>query len=802
MTISIYQRPIHAVKPLALACMLAVSGGVFAQQGNPFLGFSAPQQAPTETSPAPVPTGNSAAPVSANATVLTPNPLPLPLPTPAAEAATPSEVPGPPRAPTAPPVAVPAALGAVPASPESPVASRPSIQGLDGGVALRFDNADIIDVIQSVMGDVLKLDYLLDPAVQGRVTFRSSATVNPAHLLGILESALASQGIVVVKQGGLYRIVHDAQMGRVAALDKPATPSAPVLQVIPLQFTQAQQLAVTLKSFANPQATILPDPTNKYLIVVDRASSVERLVSLVAALDVDYLQNVSVQMFKLEHASASDIARELDSIFKTSGLFNAPNTDTAKVHVIPVGRMNAVLVAGANAKVLEYAQKWIRSLDTPLDKDIDAFVHVYSVQSSNAAHLAELLQQMFGGASGVGPTTGSAARPQAASTFGASSSTGSTAANGLAGQQGIASANNNQSATTISRGNTPTAAAVNVSDGSSGLAAGVQVIADDVTNSLIIRASAADYQRIRRVIEKIDKTPKQVLIQVVVAEVSLNDTLQYGVEWWLKSNLSNNGQSWTARAGIEGLIKPATTTGTVSGIGSGFNYAVFNSSSQVIGLLNLLGQDTNVNLLSAPHVMASDGKVARVEIGNDEPVVTQTVQTPATSLGNLTTSNSVQYRATGILLEVKPTISASGSVSLAVAQEVSNRSVNVSVGGSEYPSFSKRRVSTEVVIEEGKTVVIAGLIEDKGDGTSVGVPGLKDVPFFGALFGTNRRVSTKTELLISITPYIVQNQSEADRLSEAFQTTLSRLDGVVKASRQKIQLKERPKFSDVDTGGR
>jgi hypothetical protein len=228
--------------------------------------------------------------------------------------------------------------------------------------------------------------------------------------------------------------------------------------------------------------------------------------------------------------------------------------------------------------------------------------------------------------------------------------------------------------------------------------------------------------------------------------------------------------------------KSPSTLGEVTGTGSGFNYAVLNGSSKVIGLLNLLGKDTNVNLLSAPHVMAADGRIAKIEVGNDEPVVTQTVQAAASTLTGLSTSNSVQYRPTGLILEVKPTISANGIVSMAISQEVSSRIGSVLVGGSEYPSFSKRRVTTDVSVEEGKSLLIAGLIEDKGDDQSVGIPGAKDIPLFGALFGTSKKVKTKTELLITITPHIVNNAADADRVALNFSNALSELKNVVNKS--------------------
>ena len=180
--------------------------------------------------------------------------------------------------------------------------------------------------------------------------------------------------------------------------------------------------------------------------------------------------------------------------------------------------------------------------------------------------------------------------------------------------------------------------------------------------------------------------------------------------------------------------------------------------------------------------MASDGKVAKIEDGNEVPVITQTVSTPTSSLtssSNFSTSNSVQYRPTGILLEVKPSITSSGQVTLSISQEVSSVGNPVSAGGSEYPSFQKRKVTTDATVEDGKTIMLAGLIEDRGNDTVTGIPGLKNVPVFGALFGTTKKVRNKTELLITITPYIVSSREEGDRVAGSFQDSLQILRGLL-----------------------
>ena len=659
-----------------------------------------------------------------------------------------------------------------------------------GGVSLRFDNADIYDVIQVVLGEILNVDYNIDPAVQGRVTLRSTQSVGNTDVLGVLQTALANVGVAVVKVGNTYKVVRDANLAREPLPSKGDTPQTPVMRVIPLNFVQAAQVAATLKPFASANGTLVPDPSNKYLIVADRAAVVDRLEALVETLDNELLRNIQVRLFRPANADSSEIAKELESLFKTSGLFNQPNTETVKVFFLPIARLGAVLVASSSDVAVQAAEKWFSVLDAAPLKDADAMVHVYQVANGSAAHLAGILQQIFVGQGGAQAGANAAARPVGLT--GATTSTpasGQVPAGGLTANQAGAGIGNQATSGVISRGNVPQGSASQIAS-QAGLAGAVSIIPDDVTNTIIVRASAEDFTRIKKVLAKIDTLPRQVLIQVVVAEVVLNDTLQYGVEWWLKSVLSNDGKTWAARAGLDGILKPTSNPGVVTGTGTGFNYAVLNGSSQVIGLLNLLGKDTNVNLLSAPHVMAADGRVAKIEVGNDEPVVTQTVQAAGTVTSGLQTSNSVQYRPTGLILEVKPTISANGVVSMVISQEVSSRIGSVLVGGSEYPSFSKRRVTTDVSVEEGKTLLIAGLIEDKGDDQSVGLPVAKDIPLFGALFGSTKKVRAKTELLITITPHIVNNATDADRVTLNFSAALSELKNVINKPKEAIRRNE------------
>lgn len=659
-----------------------------------------------------------------------PFPFPFPPPQPNAAATVPQPITS--------PAAAAAALPAPNASSEVRV-RKPAQLSEDplAGTTLRFENADIYEVIQVILGDILHLNYLVDPAVQGKITLNTQETVSTADVFGILESVLRLHNISIVREGKLYKVLRDANATRDAIGFEAAGENSPLIQVVPLKFVQASALVNVLRNFVGPQGAITNDATNRYLILADRASNVSKLLVMVASLDVDYLQHIRVRIVQIAKGDAAELAREMDALFRSSGLFNWPGTDGNKVFFMPVARMNAILVAAANDALLTAAEKWIRTLDDEPKDGVGASIHVYSIANSNALHIANILRQIYGGA----PISSAAGDPTRV----------------------------------VVRGTVPPAAGTTAAG--TGLAGSVQIIPDEATNSLVIKASPQDFLQIKKVIERIDTIPRQVMIQVMVAEITLTDNLQYGVEWWLKNR--------RAPLGLDtGLVAPAgnpVISVPGGGAAGGLNLLLLNSAGDITGLFNLLASNTDVNILSAPHVLASDGKVAKIEVGSEEPVITQTVSAPTTTVAGslLTTSNAVQYRPTGILLEVKPSINASGRVTLSVTQEVSARGANVEVGGSSFPSFTKRRVSTEVTLEEGRTLMIAGLIQDRGNKSSQGLPSLKDIPLLGLLFGSKKRETDKTELMMTITPYIVNNRDEGERLTQAFQESVAKLKGLM-----------------------
>jgi general secretion pathway protein D len=694
--------------------------------------------------------------------------------------------------PEEPPVAEkPPAAAATPAPVEE---SRTSAVGLKvrrpsevndapiAGVTLKFDNADVYEVVQAVLGDILHLNYLVDPAITGKITLNTNGTVSSADVYSILESVLQLNSLSIIRDNKLYKIVRDPTAPKDSISFEAAGENSPMIEIIPMQFVQASALLNVLKNFIGPQAGIVNDTTNRYLIIADRAANIAKLKEMIKTLDVDYLQKVRIRVIPIIKGDAVEMAKEMDQLFKTSGMFNWPGTDGNKVFFMPVVRMNSLLVAGANDAVLDTAEMWIKKLDDEPKDGVGAGIHVHPIVNSNALHVANILRQIYGG-SPIASATPTTAASQ-----------------------------------TIVRGNVPTPApAAAAAAVGAGLSGAVQIIPDEATNTLVIKANQQDYLQIKKVIERIDTIPRQVLIQVMVAEVSLTDKLQYGVEWWLKSQpFSYGGKTWPGSAVLNsGLTAPSTVTGNplTSSTTAGFNYGIF-SGADMVGLLQLLATNTDVTVLSAPHVLASDGKTAKIEVGNEVPIITQVLSTPTSTTGSLTTSNSVQYKPTGIILEVKPNINESGLVTLSVSQEVSGLGKDVVAGGTSYPSFTKRKIETNVTLEEGRTLMIAGLIQDNGTKSSVGLPGLKDIPLVGALFGAKSDARDKTELMITITPYIVRNRSEGDKLTNAFQESVQQIKSMVqknqasnfpekaeKAALERAKLAEREKERQEGSAG-
>lgn len=633
---------------------------------------------------------------------------------------------------------------------------QPVLSG-GGGTTLRFDNADIYEVVQTVLGEVLNVPYVIEPGVTGKVNINSLTPVSAEDLFGVLQSVLALNGVSIVREGNVYKVIRDTLAPRDPGIAGSAVgDNGAMIQIFSPRFVQPSAMIPALKNFISANAVLINDPTNRYLIVSDRARNVRKLQELVEAFDIDYLSRVQVEMVQIENGDATEVAKEMETLFKSSQLYQWQGVEANKVFFMPIKRMNAILVGAQSREILDSARRRIKEVDVIPKEGLGSRINIYTVKNSSADHLASLISQIYGGAA-------------TASSSSSSSSSGSTAGTPSAGT----------TTRVVQKGPMPTTTATG-----SGLSGEVAIIPNDKTNSLIIKASRQDYLQIIKLLDQLDVAPRQVLIQANIIEVTLEDSTKFGVNWNLsKETVRIDGKSYPGSTALQGpgLFDPTKTTG--------FFYKIFSdAAARAVGTnpiaeLEAIAGKGNVHLLSSPRLMASDGKDASIEIGDEVAVKTGqitnvgTTGTGANNTGNVQT-DTFTYRQTGLILKLKANINDSGLVNLNVSQEVSDV---VPVSGSPtQPNFSKRKVETEVSVQEGATFVIGGLIQDKHTVNENGVPFLKDVPLFGHLFKQSEDTVRRTELFLTLTPYVVRNQEEAAELSKDFEAGLEEVKGFLR----------------------
>ena len=498
-----------------------------------------------------------------------------------------------------------------------------------------------------------------------------------------------------------------------------------VIQILPLNFITAQEMTKLLTPFVSKTGAIVSDAGSNTLVVVDKGINILKILKLADVFDVDLLAKVSHRFYFFENIDAEDAAKTLKEIAAAY-----PTSGKEKANLIAINRLNAVLAISAHDALLKNLDLFADRLDIP-SEDVKPHIYVYSVKNGEALQLSDLLKTIFGQS---GEKTGKDAQKDFQHP------------NPLAIGSGKEASEPAEQKTAVSK-----TVADNVS---SSVLNEIKITPDEVRNALIIKATPKDYKIVSRILERLDVLPRQVLIEATIAEVTLGKDYDMGVEWTFKN------EPW---------VKTGLLNATVGA--TGLNYAI-GLTEKWQAALSALQQDSRVNILSSPHVLASDNKEARIDISTEIPVAS-TSYTTTTDSNVLETS--IQYRDTGVILVVTPHINESGLVTMDISQEVSEQSASVSVAGNDYPSFYKRAVNTTLTVKHGQTIVIGGLIRENESDAIAGVPCLIDIPFTRYLFGKDKRGSGKTEMIIMITPHVIVNLEDVDAVTEEFKQKVGKL---------------------------
>ncbi len=645
--------------------------------------------------------------------------------------------------------------------------------GSDQEITLNFEGAEIREVVKAVLGDVLKESYILDPRVQGSITVRSSKAMARSALLPTMEMLLRMNGAAMVRESnGILKIVPAGSAIKGSSSPRlggggRALADGHSIQVVPLQYVSAREMAKILEPLA-PEGgggVVRVDETRNLLILSGAEPELRHALETIDMFDVDWMSGMSIGLFPLKQADVKTVGTEIDKLIGE----RSASPVAGLVRIVPVERMNALLVVTQQPKYLEQARIWIERLDQGGVSGGNT-LHVYQVQNGKAESIAGLLSDIFGWRrtqQQAAPQLAPGLTPAEISTTGAASSSASSLMDKKAGDasppQALPSAT---SALPAASGSGATTVAQSP-------ASGVRVIADKDNNALLIYAPAGEYEKIEAAVKKLDVVPRQVLIEMTIAEVTLTDEYQYGLEWYFSSRGHQGGQLDTGAAGIAQLAP-------------GFSYAWKDSAGAIRAVLNSLATNSKLNIISSPHVMVSDNQVAKIQVGDRVPTVSQT-QSLATTTTTTGVISSVQYIDTGVMLAVRPHINAGGQVTMEVSQEVSN-ATKTTTSGIDSPTISKRTAQSTVTIQSGETMVLGGLIkEEKNDG-SAGVPLLSEIPIMGALFGNQTKKNNRTELVILITPRVANNSLQSKEITDEIRKRISGLQTL--GPRREVNFKE------------
>jgi general secretion pathway protein D len=632
-----------------------------------------------------------------------------------------------------------------------------------GSYSLNFDEADLGEVAKVVLSDILGESYVLSPKVTGKVTLQTTEPLTKEELLPTLEMVLRMNNAALVKDGRIYHIEPTADA--LFTSDLSARAAGYQTRVIPVKNVAVKDIADIIKPLVHDKTILNVDDKRNILVAAGSADEIARVMDMIYTFDIDLLKGRSFGLFPLAHVDPETIIEELEGIFYQKG--KGKNDDSEFFKFIPIARLNSVLAVTHQAHYLSDIEDWVYRLDKA-NTASGGGVNVYKVQHVDAGELADTLNDIFTDGKSRSKSAKVAPGETAESLSNqtnnsSSSSSGTNASPGMSddtmtgtGFLGTFAANQIEEKATLGDSATGSIKVSNVGK--------VKIIADEPNNSVIIVASAQDYEVILPVIEQLDVMPLQVLIDATVVQVKLTDNLQYGISWYL-----NNGNSTTI-LGTAIPIAGAVATGGLS---------TFYNAGSVKALLHAEASLDNINIISSPSLMVLNNQKAKINVGDQVPISTGSTTIPlggGVGGNSGAISNSIQYKDTGVTLEVTPRVNANGLVIMKLKQVVSNV-VPVSKTDAETqvqsPTINKKEVSSSVAVADGETIVLGGLISDDITDNKKGVPFFYQLPIIGPLFGATTKNDIKSELVILITPRVVKGKQDSRVISNEFKRKLT-----------------------------
>jgi general secretion pathway protein D len=635
--------------------------------------------------------------------------------------------------------------------------------GGDKSISLNFENGDIREIARNILGDLLGENFMIDPRVTGTVSIRTPKGVQRSDLLPIFETLLRQANAALVRDGLLWRVVPAAEA--VQGIQRPrlgfAANDGSAVQIYTARHIGAKELQRVMLPFAKGgEAAVRVDELRNILYLAGTETEIKRLLEIASMFDIDLLAGMSFLVYTLQSADVKAVMADWERVFPA-----ASNPFAGLLRVVPIERMNGILLVSPQSEIIVQARNWMEKLDKGSDAGGGARLYVYNLQYSYAEKLQPLLQAALTGRSNSGTTAPTVAPGQTTSVIGAPPTAVAGQPNVLPGNtvgQTPAATNTSQQRSGVGS-QTPGASG---SASALGLARNATVTADKDRNALLIVATPAEYAAIESVLKRLDTPPKQIAIEVQLAEVSLTGDFQFGLQTFFQGHLTGAQNRMTSADGSGSIAIPPGGTSSL------FTYA-WKKTDAIKAILSLSENKNQVRTLAQPTLITLDNQKASFNSGKQISVRTQTQSSTPTS----GTVDSFQYINTGISLSVTPRVSGE-SVILEIQQEISDAAPSAGPN----PDISKSTTSTTVMVQSGDTMLIGGLFNNKSSNASGGLPFASSIPVIGGLFGNQRWSSDRSEIALLITPRILGDVEETRSVVDDLRSKLVGIEALLPAA--------------------
>lgn len=630
----------------------------------------------------------------------------------------------------------------------------------EGQLTFNFENQPIQAVAKAILGDLLQLNYVIAPGVQGNVSFSTSKPIKSDQAMSILEMLLSWTNNSLVFSEGRYTVLptKDALPGKlVPRIAPPGLARGYEVRVFPLRFVSPKEMEKLLKPYAKADAFVSVDTARSMLVLAGTSTELTNYQRTIDTFDVDWLKGMSIGVYAVANVEVAKIMPELDKLFGATG----ESPMAGMFRFVPIERTNSVIVITPNPDYLAQAEEWLRRLDQGGSEN-GTQLYVYDVKNVKSVDLADRLNEVF-----TGQSSGGSSSRKTSSRGGVAPGLQSVEVRGTNDSSRRAEATRAQQSAAAAGGAGAGAASFTIGDEETE----VRITAVEENNQILVMGTQSQWGIIQSAIRRLDVEPLQVQIETKILEVSLVGDLEYGVRWYLEGLIgtSNQGtnrftqsQPGNQQRGLFGATNNPSTNSNVF-------FSFINSEIEVA--INALQSSSNTKTLSAPSLVVLNNKEARINVGDQIPVVQNYLSGGFNTgvNGNVNTGTSygsVQFRDVGVILTVTPRVNPGGLVYMEVAQEVSKPGAQDVTGNY---SVAKREIETEIAVQSGQTVLLGGLIGESEVAGKDGVPGLSRIPIIGNLFGHTKKNRTRTELIVLITPRVVGNAVDAQSITEEYQ---------------------------------